>query len=195
MFGISKTIGSIILAVVFLALAGLATFFYNLDNTGQADIVSNSLARKGKAAVDVVLIVSGKMADSNLESNTGFGNKMVTTARNFIENTDWKGLINGTKTAKESFSSSTENNTSVNNSMVSSTIADVKDMSSEITSAAAPIIDPNSEAPGFFSRLITGIKNEWNKIREEASYSNNKTEEIFNVKSETEENGTSAANQ
>ena len=195
MFGISKTLGSIVLAVVFLALAGLATFFYNLDNTGQADIVSNSLAEKGKAAVDVVLDVSGNMADSNLESNTGFGNKMVTTARKFIENTDWKGLMTGTKTTSESFSGSMVDNTSVNNTMVSSPIADVKDMASEITGAAAPIINPNSEAPGFFSRLITGIKNEWNKIREEASYSDNKTEEIFNVKSETEENGTSATNQ
>lgn len=159
MFGISKTLGSIVLVVVFLALAGLATFFYNIDKTGQTDVVSNSLAQKGKAVVDVVLNVSGDMADSNLESNTGFGNKMVTTARNFIKDTDWRGLINGTKTA------------------------------------ATPIINPNNEAPGFFSKLITGIKNEWIKIREEASYSNNKTEEIFNVKSEAEENVTSATNQ
>lgn len=195
MFGIGKTLGSIVLAVVFLALAGLATFFYNIDKTGQTDVVSNSLAQKGKAVVDVVLNVSGDMADSNLESNTGFGNKMVTTARNFITNTDWKGLMSGTKTTSESFSGSTVDNTSVNNTMVSSPIADVKDIASEITSAAAPIINPNNEAPGFFSKLITGIKNEWNKIREEASYSDSGTEKIFDVKSGVEENVTSAANQ
>lgn len=168
MFGISKTLGLIVLAVVFLTLAGLATFFYNSDQAKQADINNSPLLQKGKAVLSVVLNTSGSVADSNVDRNTGFGNKMVDTARNFIETTDWRGIISGKKIVKESIND---------------------------TSPAAPVLNPNNEAPGFFSKLITSLKEEWTKMRDDASYSDNKTETIFNVKSGVEENGTSAANQ
>lgn len=191
MFGLRKVLGPIVLAAIFFALASLASYFYNSDQAKQADINNNSLFQKGKVVLNVVLNTSGSMADSNVERNTGFSNKMVDTARNFIETTDWRGIISGTKTVKESMPDNIINYSVTNDTTAANTINDVKDIAMEITSSAAPVLDPNNEAPGFFSKLITSLKEEWEKIRDDASYSNPEAETIFNVKN-GEEDKTSA---
>jgi len=191
MFGLRKVLSPIILAAAFFALASLASYFYSSDQAKQTDINNSSLLQKGKAVLNVVLNTSGSMADSNVERNTGFGNKMVDTARNFIETTDWRGVISGTKTIKESIPDNIINYSATNDTTTNNTINNVKDIATEITSSAAPVLDPNNEAPGFFSKLINSLKEEFQKMRDNASYSNPEAETIFNVKN-GEEDKTSA---
>lgn len=153
MFGVSKVFSSVILVVIFLALASLAAFLYNSDQAGQAEVINSSLAQKGTDIFNVVLDVSGGVADSNLEKNTGFGDKIVDVASTFIKETDWEGLISGKKK--------------------------ISDSSSDL-----PAIKADDGTPGFFSKLITAIKDEWQKIKEERGYYDNGEAEIFNVKTE-----------
>lgn len=184
MFGLRKTLSTIILAVAFVVLASLASYLYNSDQAKQIKTDNSSLVEKGKDIANVVLDTSGEMADSNVDKNTGFNNfsnKLVEMARNFILTTDWQGIISGQKTVKDGL---TEGATSsaTSSAIAGSAINNVKDIATEITSSAAPVLDLNNEAPGFFSKLITGLKEEWQKIRDEESYSNPEAEEIFNTK-------------
>jgi|GEM_PF-1816822 hypothetical protein len=192
MLGLRKTLGPIILVAAFFALASLASYFYSSDQARQADINNSSLLQKGKTVLNVVLNTSGKMADSNVDKNTGFGNKMVDAAKNFIENTDWRGMIGGTKTIKESLPDNIINYSATEDAAAGNTVNNVKDIAKDIASSAAPVIDSNNETSGFFSKLITGLKEEFQKMRDDASYSNPEAETIFDTKN-GEEDKTSAA--
>lgn len=158
MFGIRKAISSIILTVIFLALASLAAFFYSSDKTTQSEMTSGLLIQKGKEVLGIVLGYSEKVNDSATEKNTTSGSNADSNAN----------MITGDPVINES-------------------IGEIKDIALEITSSASPIINPNNESTGFFLKVIKGIKDEWQRIKEEKSYSDMVSAEIFKSKSEDTE--------
>lgn len=170
MFGLRKVLSPIILAAAFITLASLASYLYNSDQAKQADIENSSVLQKGKAVLGVVLDTSESMADSNVDHSTGFGDKLVDAGRNFILKTDWRGMISGEKTVKDGLSENIINYSSSSSTTTDNAINNAKDIAMEITSSAAPVLDSNNEASGFFSKFITSVKAEWEKMRDEAEY-------------------------
>lgn len=95
MFGLRKTIGSIILVVVFLALASLATFFYNADQKQKEELTNNNLIKTSGKALGTIVGVSETVSDVNLQKNISFGRMIA----DYASRVDWKGLISGTGAA------------------------------------------------------------------------------------------------
>jgi hypothetical protein len=104
MFGFRKTLGSIFLAVFFLALAYTAMVFYNADKQQKEAMINNDTIQKGKAALTTVANVTEKLGTTPPARNTAFETKM----RDVVQNTDWRGLIarlGATSSATEASSS------------------------------------------------------------------------------------------
>lgn len=178
MFGIGKMFKTIILIVLFVALACIASYFYNSDQAKQTEIKNNSLFQKGKEIFNVVLGVSGEVANENAKKNLGFGNKIVEKAGIFVKNTDWQGIVDGTKTDEVGDTDEAKN-----------TEIDFKNIAAEATEIVdfiAPTNSMDKENSGFFSKMTTKLKEEWEKIKEEeANNSDNSdfdVETIFNIK-------------
>jgi len=89
MFGLRKTLGSIFLAVFFLALAYTAMVFYNADKSQQETIINNDLVQKGKTALIAVADVTEKLGTTPPARNVQL-EKNVTDS---ITKTDWLGFI------------------------------------------------------------------------------------------------------
>lgn len=94
MFGIRKTLGSLLLVVAFLALASLATFFYNTDQERKDEITKSELVQKSEETLGALLGASGSMTEVNVQKNIGLGKTMA----DFIGGIDWRGLLTGTST-------------------------------------------------------------------------------------------------
>ena len=89
MFGFRKTLGSIFLAVFFLALAYTAMVFYNADKQQKEAMINNDTIQKGKAALNTVANVTEKLGTTPPTRNTALETQM----RDAVQNTDWRGLI------------------------------------------------------------------------------------------------------
>ncbi|MFA5131552.1 MAG: hypothetical protein WC467_03970 [Patescibacteria group bacterium] len=139
MFGLRKTVGSVLLLVVFLALATLATFFYNADQAQKEEITKNDLFQKGQATVGTLLgaslATSETMADANLQKNIGLGKTMA----DMIAKVDWQGLLMGSNSDSTGKASSEE-----------------PELNAEPTESGSV-----SAEGGFWSNLGGKIKNEW----------------------------------
>lgn len=94
MFGIRKTLGSLFLVVAFLALASLATFFYNTDQEKKDEITDSELVQKGEETLGALLGASETMTEVNVQKNIGLGKTMA----DFIGRINWRGLLLGTST-------------------------------------------------------------------------------------------------
>jgi hypothetical protein len=71
MLGLRKIIGTILLVVIFLVLASLATFIYNSDQEKKEKVINNELVQEGKSVFQSLFAVSGNLADTNLQKNIG----------------------------------------------------------------------------------------------------------------------------
>ncbi len=192
MLGLRKGLKSIVLAVVFIALASLASYFYSSDQARQIEIKDNQLLKKGKELISVVLGASGEIANSSAERNLGFGNKMVDTADDFIKNTDWQGIIDGTKTIKDSVPEDIAGYVANNDNAADSgnAIDDLKNIAAEateITDSVAPIVNSENSTSGFFSKVVSKFKEEWERIKaEDAASSVSGGENIFGLEKDEE---------
>lgn len=182
MFGLRKTLSPIILIVVFFALASLASYFYSSDQAKQAEINNSPWLQKGKAVLNIVLNTSSSVADSNVERNIGFGDKLVNDGKNFILSTDWRGIMSETKTTKEFTPDKIIDYSTIDGLMTNNPIDNVENITIEITNSAVPVFNLNNETSGFFSKLINNLKEEFQKMQDDVNYSNPKVETIFNVK-------------
>lgn len=160
MFGLRKTIGSVILAVVFLALASLATFFYNADQKQKEDLTNNNLIKASGEALGTIVGVSETVSDVNLQKNIGFGK----TIADYASRVDWKGLISGTGAAigitNTKISPETEINQEVTTNQENNFETDALDTGINKLTA---IIEENTttEKTGFWSKLSSLAKKEW----------------------------------
>lgn len=186
MFGLRKALNSIVLAVAFIILASLASYFYSSDQTKQVELKNNSLFQKGKEILSVVLGASGEVANANAEKNLGFGNKMVEMVNSFVKNTDWQGMANRTKTVKEGFSENIDNFAVEENNDDDNTVFDLKNIAAEateLTDSVAPVLGADKATSGFFSKVTAKLKEELEKIKaEEADSFNSEVENIFDIK-------------
>ena len=175
MLGLRNILKSIVLVVIFVALAALATYFYNSDEARQVEIKNNPLLLKGKEVLSAVFNVSSEIVDVNAEKNLGFGHKMVEKANDVLENTDWQGLINGTKPIKESFSKKMTDYSEEENIEIDETIDDLRRMVNEEREEADSARlekSENRKKSGFFSKIITKFKEEWTEIKTEEGTEN-----------------------
>ncbi len=92
MFGLRKTLGSIIMVVLFLALASLAAFLYSSDQEKQGETANSDLAQKSRMALGALV------------------GAPESTIIDHIRKIDWESLIQGTGSEKESSSSELEFN-------------------------------------------------------------------------------------
>jgi len=134
MFGLRKTLGSIIMVVLFLALASLAAFFYNLDQDKQEEIANSDLAQKGQVALGTLMGVSESAVDVNLQKNIGPGKTII----DYIRKINWKTLMQEKKTGDESSNSDSNLNS---------------EMDSEANS--------DNSTPGFWSKFAGLVQKEW----------------------------------
>lgn len=71
MLGLRRTIGTILLVVVFLVLASLATLIYNSDQEKKEETNNGEWMEKGKDLWQSLFNASGNLADVNLQKNIG----------------------------------------------------------------------------------------------------------------------------
>ncbi len=139
MFGLRKTLGSILLLVIFLALAALATFFYNADQAQKEEITKNELFQKGQETVETLLgaslATSETMADANLQKNIGIGKTMA----DMIGKVDWRALLMGPSSDS-----------------ADKTLAETTTVNAESSGASTDSVDG-----GFWSNLGGKLKTEW----------------------------------
>lgn len=89
MFGLRKSLSTLLLVVAFFVLISLATAIYNFDTGQKHDMTPNELAQtSGKAVVSAVQVGAG-LATKDVQTNNGFGEKVV----GLFKAIDWKTLI------------------------------------------------------------------------------------------------------
>jgi hypothetical protein len=139
MFGLRKTLGSVIVVVLFLALASLATFFYNTDQKKQEEIANSDLAQRGQIALGALVGASESIVDVNLQKNVGPGKTMI----DYIRKIDWKSLAQGT------------------------TIEEKDIDPSDGDSGDLEETDANNDTPGFWAKFADLVKKEWSDNQKE----------------------------
>jgi len=144
MFGLRKTLGSIVMVVLFLALASLATFFYNTDQEKQKEIANSDLAQKGQIALGTLMGASESAVDVNLQKNIGPGKTII----DYIRKIDWKTLAQEKKTGDE------------NSDLDFNPEAD-----SEVKTDSET--DSSDSTPGFWSKFAGLVKKEWSDNQKE----------------------------
>ena len=167
MFGLRKTLGSILLLVIFLALASLATFFYNADQKQKEAITSNNLVQKGGAVLETLIGASETVADANLQKNVGFGK----TIADYVANTDWQKILLGQTTSTSSDSTTDEEITEEENAIILDNTGENADLRlgdrPDLGLAENTIPETNAESsnsekqPGFWSKFVDLVKEEW----------------------------------
>lgn len=131
MFGLRKTIGTILLVVAFLVLASLATLIYNSDQEKKEETNNGEWMERGKDLWQSLFNASGNLADVNLQKNIGPA-KIV--AENVSQNSEVAGFWSKFKTLIKEEWENTERDRE-----------QLKDMAqTEITSQE---ITPEAEAP------------------------------------------------
>jgi hypothetical protein len=166
MFGLRKTIGSILMVVIFLALASLATFFYNTDQKQKEAITNNALIQKGGAVLGTLVGASEVVADANLQKNVGFGKTMA----DYIAKINWQKLFQGEK-PDYSNDSSTEEVPIEDNAIVLDNTGENADMSlgdrPDLASGEASSQEAGAETENdnkqdsFWARFVALVKKEW----------------------------------
>lgn len=141
MFGLGKTLKSLVLVVAFLVLAALATFFYNADQEQKKQLVDNPLVSKGGQTLGALVNVSEKMTEVNVEKNIGMGKKMA----DLIGRIDWRAILIGTSTEELG------DNSAVNNSSGEGGAPENLEQDSEVS---------------FWNKIAGQIKTEWQKDQE-----------------------------
>lgn len=89
MFRLGKTISWIFLVVFFVALAAIATTFYEADKEEQAEIKNNQLLKKGRETIDIISDFAGSLAAKRAEEElVGRAGKILKDAQEIASNTD-----------------------------------------------------------------------------------------------------------
>lgn len=155
MFGLRKTLGSLAMVVAFLVLASFATVFYNADQEQKNELVNNNLVQKGGEAIGTIVGVSEKMTEVNVQKNIGLGKTMA----DFIGRIDWQWLLMGTSTKEiETINNDIENN-DVSSDMINADEQSFDEFEQDEVSASV-------EDNGFWAKLKTSAKEEWENSRE-----------------------------
>ncbi len=105
MFGISKTLGTILLVVTLLALSTFAAFYYNIDQKKQSELASNKIVEYGQMALNMVFGASASIDTTNLEKKIAPKSKVI----EYLNKIDWEKLVTGSS-SKSNYSESIENN-------------------------------------------------------------------------------------
>lgn len=84
MFRIGKSLSVIILTIIFLGLAGVASVFYNADKQQQKEMADNELFNKSKSLINITTEVSNSLANNKLSNHLNKESKAV----KFIENSE-----------------------------------------------------------------------------------------------------------
>jgi len=139
MFGLRKTISTLLLVVSFFVLIMFATSIYKSENAKEENIVSDELAKKGGAAIVSAIEVSGNFMSKDIEaSNNNFGQKVV----DLVKIVDWKTLVQRLSTS----SSALKNNA-------------VKEIP-EIGQGQTVELPENEASSTFLKKLSSLVKNE-----------------------------------
>lgn len=155
MFGLRKTLFSLAMVVIFLVLASFATVFYNADQEQKNELVNNNLVQKGGEAFGTIVGVSEKMTEVNVQKNIGLGKTMA----DFIRRIDWQWLLTGTSTKEvETINNDIENN-DVSSDMINTDEQSFDEFGQDEVSVSA-------EDNGFWAKLKTSAKEEWENSRE-----------------------------
>ena len=89
MFRIGKTISGILLEVFFVALAAIATTFYEADKDEQAEIKNMSLLKKGGETIDFISNFASSWAAQRTKSEvTGKANQFLNNIQEIASSTD-----------------------------------------------------------------------------------------------------------
>jgi len=89
MFGLRKSLSTLLLLVAFFVLISLATTIYNSDTGEKRDLTPSELAQtSGVSAVNAIQTGAG-MAAKEVNTNNGFGEKVV----GLFKAIDWKTLV------------------------------------------------------------------------------------------------------
>ena len=89
MLRIGKTISWIFLVVFFVALAAIATTFYEADKDEQAEIKDNQLLKKGRETIDTISNLAGSWAAKRTEEELlGRGEKLLKDIQEISSSTD-----------------------------------------------------------------------------------------------------------
>jgi len=150
MFGLRKTLGSLLLVVAFLVLAAFATFFYNADQEQKNELVDNKLVKNSGETLGAIVGVTEKMTEVNVQKNIGMGKTMA----DFIGRVDWQGLLTGTSTKKID----SEENDEVN---IETSDEIDKEMSTGTVNVENDVINPG--VTGFWAKTAAKVKEEWRR--------------------------------
>ena len=154
MFGLRKMLGSVFLAVFFLARAYIAMVFYNSDQKQKETIINNDFIQKGKAAIVGVANVTENVATAEPARNPVVEKKMTDA----IKNIDWKGLLQ---------------------KLGSTSSKTVDDSAEPLNPNFTPVSsegETSKNNSGFWSKLVNLVKDEW------ASFNNSSTSPENNLK-------------
>lgn len=156
MFGLRKTLFSLAMVVIFLVLASFATVFYNADQEQKNELVNNNLVQKSGETLGVIVGVSEKMTEVNVQKNIGLGKTMA----DFIGRIDWQWLLMGTSTKEVESTNNGIENSDVNSDMTVSDEQSFDEFAPDNVSAPA-------EDNGFWAKLKTSAKEEWENSQTE----------------------------
>jgi len=169
MLGLRKILGTIILVIAFLVLAGLASVFYNSDQTQKDKVVNSSIFQQGSALFQTLLGTSESIANVNLQKNMGLGKTVADTA----SKVDWISLLQGDATSTTDTKILTANNE--DNADVTGAVSyqgnytdmsDIKDVingsgASEIAAIPGDTNNNKASTTSFWANFVSSLKEEW----------------------------------
>lgn len=169
MLGLRKILGTIILVVAFLVLAGLASVFYNSDQAQKDKVVNSSIFQQGSALFQTLLGTSESIANVNLQKNMGLGKTVADTAGKV----DWVSLLQGnasSTTDAKILTATNEDNSDVTGAVSyqgnytdTSDIQDVINGNGASEATAIPSDNNNTKASStsFWENFVSSLKEEW----------------------------------
>ncbi len=145
MFGIRKTIGSIIMIVLFLVLAYLAVFSYSPEQVQKDNPATNFFVEKSRTILGYLVGAAESVVDVNLQKNVGPSKTVIDNASKI----NWQSLA---QNASQAFNGENKNNSGTKTNINSNTGGDFNIVSENSDSSAT------KKTASFWSKLVTTVK-------------------------------------
>lgn len=149
MLGIRKTIGSIIMIVLFLVLAYLAAFSYSPEQNKKDNPATNFFVEKSRTILGYLVGAAESVVNVNLQKNVGPSKTVIDNASKI----NWQSLA---QNASQAFNGESKNDNSDNSgtktNINSDTGGDFNNVSENSDSSAT------KKTTSFWSKLVTTVK-------------------------------------
>lgn len=163
MFNLRRLLSTVVIVIVFLALASFSAVTFNGSQASEAIQNESPIYQKAKVAWSYLFLAAKSLAEINLNKNIGYGQKIKDEAESQLSQVDFNSLLE-TATSSEDISENTDSSVPTDNLEVDS---EINQEGEAIVMTDDAITSTSTKKTGFWANLATRIKKEWNSTSTE----------------------------